>query len=63
MLRDAIGGRLLAFTTARFAIEDPPEYTTFVTLRYQSGLDGAIRMSDGRLPASTGDARPGLVRS
>ena len=40
----------------RFAIADPPSYTTFVTLRYQSGLDDAIRMTDGRLPASTGDS-------
>ena len=56
VLRDAIGGRLLAFTTLRFAIADPPQYTTFVSLRYQSGLEDAIRMTDGRLPASTGDA-------
>ena len=56
VLRNAIGGRQLAFTTVRFAIADPPAYTTFVTLRYQSGLDDAIRMTDGRLPASTGDS-------
>ena len=34
----------------------PAEYTTFVSLRYQSGLGDAIHMTDGRLPASTGDA-------
>ena len=55
-MRNAIAGRLLAFTTVRFAIADPPEYTTFVSLRYQSGLDDAIRLTDGRLPASTGDS-------
>ena len=56
VLRDAIGDRLLAYTTVRFAIVDPPAYTTFVSLRYQSGLEGAMRMVDGRLPAATGDA-------
>jgi putative ABC transport system permease protein len=56
VVRNAIGQRLLAFTTVRFAIPDPPAYTTFLTLRYQSGLEDAIRVTDGRLPASTGDA-------
>jgi putative ABC transport system permease protein len=55
VLRRAIGGRQLAFTTVRFEIPDPPNYDTFITLRHQSGLDDAIRMTDGRLPASTGD--------
>ena len=56
VVRNAIAGRLLAFTTVRFAIADPPEYTTFVSLRYQSGLEDSIRLTDGRLPASTGDS-------
>ena len=56
VVRNAIAGRLLAFTTVRFAIADPPEYTTFVSLRYQSGLDDSIRLTDGRLPASTGQS-------
>lgn len=56
VLRAAIGERPLAFTTYRFAVADPPIYTTFITLRYQSGLEEAVEITDGRLPASTGDA-------
>ena len=56
VVRNAIGGRQLAFTTVRFGIPDPPEYTTFVTLRYQSGLGDAIHLKNGRMPASTGDS-------
>ncbi|HEX5579048.1 MAG TPA: hypothetical protein VFY43_05210, partial [Candidatus Limnocylindria bacterium] len=55
-VRRVIGGRELAFTSVRFAIPDPPEYTTFLSLRYQSGVEDAVRLTDGRLPASTGDS-------
>ena len=45
-------------TSARFSIADPPNFTTFVSLRYQDGLEDAIRYVDGRPPQSTGEDLP-----
>jgi putative ABC transport system permease protein len=53
-----IGERRLSITSARFAVPDPPRYTTFVSLRYQDGLDEAIKLVAGRLPASSGEPLP-----
>ncbi len=50
-----IADRQLVATTPRFSVLQPPQYTTFITLRHQSGLDDAIRLVDGRWPASTGE--------
>ena len=36
----------------RFRIADPPNLRTFVTLRYQDGLDGRMDLVDGRWPAA-----------
>ena len=55
VLRAVIAERLLAFTTVRFAVPDPPIYQTFISLRHQSGLDDEVQLADGRWPASTGD--------
>ena len=53
-----IGERRFSITSARFAVPDPPRYTTFVSLRYQDGLDEAIKLVAGRLPASNGEPLP-----
>jgi putative ABC transport system permease protein len=57
-VRSLVGEPLLQATTARFGIVDPPNYTTFVSLRYQDGVDDAIRIVDGRLPQATGEPLP-----
>ncbi|HET6744648.1 MAG TPA: hypothetical protein VFH90_02230, partial [Candidatus Limnocylindria bacterium] len=56
VLRVAIDERLVTFTTVRFHVADPPIYDTYISLRYQSGLDDEVELTDGRMPASTGDA-------
>jgi putative ABC transport system permease protein len=58
VVREVASGRDIAVTSARFGLDDPPRYSTFITLRYQSGLDAAIGLVEGRLPASTGDELP-----
>ncbi len=35
----------------RFRLTDPPNYPTYLTLRYQDGIDEHITMTDGRRPA------------
>jgi putative ABC transport system permease protein len=50
--------RSLQATTARFAIADPPNIPTFISLRHQDGLDDAIRFVDGRAPVETGEELP-----
>jgi len=57
-VRRLIAQRRFSITTPRFEISDPPAYTTFVALRYQDGLESAIRIVSGRLPAATGQPLP-----
>jgi putative ABC transport system permease protein len=57
-IRQLIGQRRLSTTSPRFAIPEPPRYRTYVSLRYQDGLDGAITLVAGRLPASNHEALP-----
>ena len=35
----------------RFHVTPGPKYSTYITLRSQSGLDGAVELADGRWPA------------
>ncbi|HET7519937.1 MAG TPA: hypothetical protein VFK61_00185, partial [Candidatus Limnocylindria bacterium] len=58
LIREVTERRDISITSARFGLDDPPRYQTFVTLRYMSGLENAIEMVEGRLPASTGDELP-----
>jgi putative ABC transport system permease protein len=53
-----IGERRLSITSARFAVPDPPRYPLFVSLRYQDGLDDAIKLVAGRLPVSNHELLP-----
>ena len=53
-----IGERRFSVTSPRFRIPAPPRYPTFVTLRYQDGLEDAIRLVAGRMPASNAEALP-----
>lgn len=55
---ELIGERRLSTTSARFEVPEPPRYPTFVSLRYQDGLDEAITLVAGRLPASNGEPLP-----
>jgi putative ABC transport system permease protein len=57
-VRRLIAERRLSITSPRFVIADPPRYHTVVTMRYQDGLDGEIRLVAGRLPASNGERLP-----
>jgi putative ABC transport system permease protein len=57
-LRQLIRQRAIAYSSFRFGVVDPPNYKTFITLRFQSGLDEVIEFTDGRLPASTGNRLP-----
>jgi len=56
--RDLVRDRGIRATTARFAIADPPNFETFVSLRYQDGIEDAIRYVDGRPPQATGEELP-----
>ncbi len=38
--------------TPRFGLTDPPNFTTFVTLRYQDGVADRLTMVEGRAPAA-----------
>jgi putative ABC transport system permease protein len=53
-----IGERRFSITSPRFWLPVPPRYPTYLSLRYQDGLDGAIRLVAGRLPASNGEPLP-----
>lgn len=37
--------------TTRFRLVDPPNYTSYLTLRYQAGIDDRIELTEGRRPA------------
>ena len=55
-LPESVGGliaeRRFSLTSPRFVLPDPPRYRTYLSLSYQDGLDTAIRLVAGRLPAS-----------
>lgn len=49
----------LVITSVRFRVQDAPRYAnTFITLRHHEDVGDAIRVVEGRLPASTGDELP-----
>ena len=45
-------------TSPRFGLRQPPRYTTYVSLRHQTGLGEAVQLTQGRWPASTGERLP-----
>ena len=57
-IRSLVVGQTLVATSARFAIAEPPRFTTFVSLRHQDGIDEAVTIVAGRLPAGTGERLP-----
>ena len=57
-VRDLVRERTVRATTPRFSIADPPNFTTFVSLRHQGGLEDAIHYVDGRPPRPTGEELP-----
>ena len=54
-LESLVSGQGLAITSARFGVEDPPRYRTFMSMRIQDGLEGEITLVEGRMPRATGD--------
>ena len=46
-----IEARRYVVDLTRFRLTDPPNYPTYLTLRYQDGIDEHITMTDGRRPA------------
>ncbi len=46
-----IEGRSYVVDTTRFRLTDPPNYTSYVTLRNQDGVDDHIELVGGRRPA------------
>jgi len=57
-LQDLVAARTLVVTTARFSLPDPPEFTTYLTLRYQDGMTNATELVEGRWPTNLGFALP-----
>ncbi|MGP1675289.1 MAG: hypothetical protein ACTS8Z_08760, partial [Candidatus Limnocylindrales bacterium] len=49
---DIVTARHYVVDTTRFRLVDPPNYTSFVTLRTQEGVDDQIDLTQGRPPAS-----------
>ena len=57
-VQSLVAERRLVATTARFSVSEPPRVPTHISLRYQDGLDDAIRFVNGRMPESTGEVLP-----
>jgi putative ABC transport system permease protein len=57
-VQSLVATREVVITSPRFGLRQPPRYTTYVSLRHQSGLGEAVRLVDGRWPASTGERLP-----
>ena len=47
----AVRSQEVVVDSPRFHVNPGPKYSTYVTLRSQSGLDGAVELTDGRWPA------------
>ena len=54
-VRALVTGQAIVATSPRFAIADPPRFTTFLTIRHQDTPDGAIEFIAGRMPRPTGE--------
>jgi putative ABC transport system permease protein len=50
--------RRFSITSPRFVLPEPPRYRTYISLSYQDGLEEAIRMVAGRMPASNAEPLP-----
>ena len=50
-VRQIIGDKRYVISSPRFQVAEPPNYTTFVSFRYQDGLDDRITYTTGRPPA------------
>jgi putative ABC transport system permease protein len=57
-VQSLVAERHLVATSARFTVIEPPRVPTHISLRYQDGIDDAIRFVNGRLPVSTGEVLP-----
>jgi len=53
-----VADRSLVITSARFLVPDPPSFTTYVTLRYQGGMEDHTRLVEGRWPRDIGEGLP-----
>ncbi|HSK52293.1 MAG TPA: FtsX-like permease family protein [Clostridia bacterium] len=60
-VRSLIEREELVATSPRFGVRQPPRYTTFISLRHQTGLDGEVELAEGRWPAATGERLPGAA--
>ena len=47
----AVRSQDVVVDSPRFHVNPGPKYSTYITLRSQSGLDGAVELADGRWPA------------
>ena len=47
----AVRSQEVVVDSPRFHVTPGPKYSTYITLRSQSGLDGAVELADGRWPA------------
>jgi len=53
-VQDVIDGRGLVVDSVRFALTEPPNYPTVVTMSYQDGVEDRITYVDGRPPVAVG---------
>ncbi len=53
-MQDVVGERGLVVDSVRFALTDPPNYPTVVTMSYQDGVEDLIRYVEGRAPVAVG---------
>ncbi len=51
-VRGVLSGNDVVIETPRFALDEPPNYPAFVTLRFQDHIDGRLIMERGRAPAA-----------
>jgi len=49
-VRQLIEARRYVVDTTRFRLVDPPNYPSYITLRYQDGIDEHIEIAEGRRP-------------
>ncbi len=50
-LASLVSARHYLVDSARLGVHDPPAYTTYITFRYQDGLDDRLAYVEGRAPA------------
>jgi putative ABC transport system permease protein len=60
-VRSIVASRELVATAPRFGLRLVPKYSTYVSLRLQTGISDQISIAQGRLPQSTGERLPGAA--